>query len=120
MAKLVQPDIALDAVWWRDRVSRRRGVGPYEPDAPTTYYSSGTEVHYIISFAFIDVMGASYGQCSGASNCGFGSEYGRTGISEAAGPGPSGVAVMIGALSGHPAVRRRDSEQVGCKRAWHS
>src|SRR3954471_17454977 len=77
MAKLVQPDIALDAVWWRDRVSRRRGVGPYEPDAPTTYYSSGTEVHYIISFAFIDVMGASYGQCSGASNCGFGSEWGE-------------------------------------------
>src|SRR3954470_18423955 len=56
-------------------------------------------------------MGASYGQCSGASNCGFGSEYGRTGISEAAGPGPSGGAVIIGALSGHPAVRRRDSEK---------
>jgi hypothetical protein len=25
MAKLVQPDIARDAVWWRDRVSRKKG-----------------------------------------------------------------------------------------------
>jgi transposase len=31
---------------------------------------------FIISFTFIDVMGASYGQCGGASDCGFGSEPG--------------------------------------------